>query len=109
MKEGSKNSTAFPQRLPEICPCCRQVIPPQLVVSGPLRTRVLDLVARRPDGISLPEIAAIVYSDCREPKWSHGCIKSTVFAANKELRPQGWMIRARHGPGARYRLLPVEA
>ena len=103
------NCAAFPRRSPDLCPCCNRPLPPALTVSGPLRNRVLELVARRPNGISMMELVGIVYMGCREPPWAVGSVKSTVFQMNKELKPQGYMIRARHGPGARYRLLRVEA
>ena len=102
---------AFPRKAPELCPCCNRPLAPALTVTGPIRNRVLDLVGRRPDGTSMGEIVGIVYMDNPngEPEWAVNSIKTAVFNANKELKPQGYMIRARHGPGARYRLLRVEA
>jgi len=103
-------STAFPRREPEICPCCGRPLAPALTVSGPIRTRILELVGRRPDGISLLEIADIVYGDRPNggPEWAANSIKTAVWNANKELKAQGYMIRARHGPGSRYRLIESE-
>ena len=102
---------AFPRKPEPICPCCHRPLTPVLTVSGPIRTRVLELVARRPDGISIGEIVGIVYMDNPngEPKWAENSIKTSIYNANKELRPQGYMIRARHGRGSRYRLLPLPA
>jgi hypothetical protein len=106
-----KEASAFPRRDLDLCPCCKRPLPPALTVSGPIRSRVLELVSRRPDGISIGEIVGIVYMDDPngEPEWAENSIKTAVYNANKELRPQGFVIRARHGPGSRYRLLPMPA
>lgn len=102
-------SAAFPRRPVTLCPHCQTAPTPSLVVSGPIRSRVLELVARRPDGISAAEVSDIVYGDHPDggPTWAANSIKTAVWNANRELKPQGYMIRAKHGPGGRYRLIKI--
>ena len=60
----------------------------------------------RPDGIGINEIAALVYADRPndEPNWAANSLKTCVWWANKQLRPQGYQIKSSMGPGAVYRL-----
>jgi len=50
-------------RRPHFCPACRRPFPPLLVVHGPVRQRVVDLIANRPDGITRAELLDLVYAD----------------------------------------------
>jgi len=51
-------------RRAQICPACHRPFPPKLIVLGPVRQRIVDLIAaNRPDGITRGEILAIVYAD----------------------------------------------
>ena len=104
-----KTKIEWLRRPAELCPTCQRPHPPGLMVSGPVRSRVLELVARRPDGISPKELEDIVYGDRPDggPEWAANSIKTAVWNANKELQPQGYMIRAKHGQGSRYRLVPL--
>lgn len=90
----------------DTCPHCHRPYAPLLRVNGPMRRRVVDLIASRPDGIGINEIAALVYADRPndEPNWAANSLKTTVWFANKQLRPQGYRIKSSMGPGAVYRL-----
>ena len=90
----------------DTCPHCKRPYAPALQVNGPMRRRVVDLIASRPDGIGINEIAALVYADRPndEPNWAANSLKTCVWWANKQLRPQGYQIKSSMGPGAVYRL-----
>ena len=88
------------------CPHCHRPYAPALQVNGPMRRRVVDLIASRPDGIGINEIASLVYANRPndEPDWAANSLKTCVWWANKQLRPQGYQIKSSMGPGAVYRL-----
>lgn len=89
----------------DTCPHCHRPYAPVLYVTGPVRRRIVDYIAGRPDGITIGELAELVYADRpQEPSWAANAIKGTVFYANKQLLPQGYRIKSSMGPGARYRL-----
>ncbi|MGB6286780.1 MAG: hypothetical protein WBG18_20580 [Xanthobacteraceae bacterium] len=96
-------------RRPRLCPTCRRPFPPSLIVHGPVRQRIVDLVANRPDGITRSEIISIVYSD--DPNGgpdNPNTISVLIKHANDELAAQGWHIEpAWRGRGARYCLVRV--
>ena len=75
-------------------------------VSGTLRTTVVGLIANRP-GITSDQLVGLVYADRPngEPDWAVNSVKSTIHHANKELLPQGYLIRCKYGQG--YRLIRV--
>jgi hypothetical protein len=78
-------------------------------VHGPVRQRIVDLIANRPDGITRSELIDIVYAD--DPNGgpdNPNTICVLVHHANAELAPQGFRILpAWRGRGARYRLVRV--
>jgi hypothetical protein len=90
----------------DCCPHCKRPYAPALRVTGPVRRRIVLLVANRPDGITAGDLANLVYADRPngEPEWAANSIKCTIHYANKELAPQGYRIKSDMGPGARYRL-----
>jgi hypothetical protein len=78
-------------------------------VHGPVRQRIVNLIANRPDGITRAEIISAVYADDPNggPENANG-IAVLIHHANKELMPQGFHITpAWRGRGARYRLVRV--
>ena len=97
------------RRRPQLCPTCRRPYPPRLVVHGPVRQRIVNLVASRPDGITRGELLDLVYAD--EPNGgpdNPNTISVLIKHANEELAAQGFCIEpAWLGPGARYRLVRV--
>ena len=97
------------RRRPQLCPTCRRPYPPRLVVHGPVRQRIVNLVASRPDGITRGELLDLVYAD--EPNGgpdNPNTISVLIKHANEELAAQGWHIApAWLGRGARYRLLRI--
>ena len=76
---------------------------------GPVRQRIVDLIAARPDGITRSEIISIIYSD--DPNGgpdNPNTISVLIKHANEELAAQGFHIEpAWLGRGARYRLVRV--
>lgn len=96
-------------RRTKICLACGRPFPPRLVVRGPVRQRIVDLIASRPDGITRGEILDLVYAD--DPNGgpdNPNTISVLIKHANAELAAQGWHIApAWLGRGARYRLVRV--
>jgi hypothetical protein len=50
-------------RRAQICPACQRPFPPHLIVHGPVRQRIVDAIANRPDGITRTELLDVVYAD----------------------------------------------
>jgi hypothetical protein len=94
-------------RRQHICPACRRPFPPPLIVHGPIRQRIVDIVGARPDGITLGELLDLVYAaDPGGGPDFPNTISVTIHNANRELAPQGYRILpAWRGRGARYRLV----
>ena len=92
---------------PNECPRCGRPYIPEFRVSGTVRVAVVALVAKRP-GITLDGIVEVIYADRPngEPEWAASTIKATIHRANKELLPQGYVIRSKYGQG--YRLYSVK-
>jgi hypothetical protein len=80
-------------------------MPPKLVVSGPVRQRLVDIIANRPNGTTGGELMDLVYADDIDggPDCV-GTVAALVFHANKQLAPQGYRITSSGGRGARYHL-----
>jgi hypothetical protein len=97
-------------RRTRICPACRRPFPPKLIVHGPVRQRIVDIIANRPDGITRSEIIDLVYADDSSggPDNSN-TISVLIKRANAELAVQGFRIEpAWLGRGARYRLIQLQ-
>jgi hypothetical protein len=89
------------------CPTCRRPFPPPLVVHGPVRQAIVDLIANRPDGVTRAEIIDVVYADDIDGGPDNpNTISVLIKLANAELATQGYRIEpAWRGRGARYRLV----
>jgi hypothetical protein len=76
-------------------------------VHGPVRQRIVDLIANRRDGITRSEILATVYADdINGGPDNPNTITVLIKHANEELAAQGFRIEPTWlGPGARYRLV----
>jgi hypothetical protein len=101
--------SAVPSSLGKNCPCCGRPFAPALFVSGFNRRVLLDIVARRPDGIPTAELHSLLYA--ADPNGGPGLktIHALVWHANKQLRPQGYEIKTPwRGRGARYVLVKLE-
>jgi hypothetical protein len=102
-------SNIMNRRRPQLCPTCRRPYPPRLVVHGPVRQRIVNLIASRPDGITRGEILDLVYAD--DPNGgpdNPNTVSVLIKHANAELAAQGFRIEpAWLGPGARYRLVRI--
>jgi hypothetical protein len=89
----------------KICPQCQRPFPPALKVHGPVRQRIVNLIAGRPDGITRREIIDAVYaSDPNGGPDTENVISVLVKRANEDLADQGYRITSDGGPGSRYRL-----
>jgi hypothetical protein len=96
-------------RRPEICPRCHRPFAPRLVVSGPVRRRLVEIVANYPDGIGLRELVDLVYDDpSGGPLTAQRSLNVIAHHANKQLAKQGYQIKSTwRGRGARYQLVKV--
>jgi hypothetical protein len=81
------------------------------VVRGPVRQRIVDLVAGRPDGLTRRELIEFIYAaDPNGGPNNENTISVTIRNANKELKEQGYYIApAWRGRGARYRLFKIDS
>src|SRR5215475_6887057 len=92
------------------CPSCGRPFPPRLKVSGPVRQRVVDIIASRPHGISSADLMALVYAE--DPDGGPDCqsiISAIVYHANAQLRDLGYRIVSTLGRGATYSLVKLDA
>jgi hypothetical protein len=95
-------------RHPQCCPTCGRPLPAELTVTGPVRRRLVDIIANHPNGIARGELMDLLNADDADggPDCA-GTISVMVLHANRQLRSQGWRIVSQRGPGARYRLEPI--
>jgi hypothetical protein len=93
-------------RSPRICLACQRPFPPPLIVHGPVRQAIVNLIANRPDGITRAEIIATIYADDIDGGPTNpNTVSVLIKHANEELAAQGYRIApAWRGRGARYRL-----
>ena len=77
---------------------------------GPVRQRIVDVIANRPDGITRAELLDVVYSgDVDGGPDNPNTISVLIKLANAELLPQGYRIESTwRGPGARYRMVRTD-
>jgi len=98
----------LPVRRPRLCPACQRPFPPPLVVTGPLRQRMVNILAGRPDGVLVRDLVELVYADDPNggPLTAQRSLNVIAHRANVQLRPQGYQIKSMWlGRGARYRLV----
>ena len=90
----------------KVCPQCQRPLPPALPVHGPVRQRIVDLIASRSDaGITRHELLDLVYAnDPNGGPDTENVISVLVKKANNDLAPLGYCITATGGPGSRYHL-----
>lgn len=89
------------------CPHCGQPIPPALRLP-PMLQRLYDFVQRRP-GQTRDQIADHLYAD--DPTGganSVHVVSQHVWRLNHYLRPHGMIVRSSGGPGATYRIVPLD-
>jgi hypothetical protein len=88
-----------------VCPFCGQPLLPELRVTGRERRRLVDILARRPDGMTRRELADWLYAD--DPSGGPEntfAVCQLVHQARLQLTAQGYTIISDRGPGAHYRL-----
>jgi hypothetical protein len=94
-------------RRPQICPTCHRPLAPELAVNGPVRQRLVDIIANRPDGITRAELIDVIYAEAINggPN-TPNTISVLIHLANQQLAEQGYRITAAwRGRGGRYRLV----
>ena len=77
---------------------------------GPVRQRLVDILAGRPDGVLVRDLVDLVYADDPDggPLTAQRSLNVIAHRANAQLRPQGYQIESMWlGRGARYRLVRV--
>jgi hypothetical protein len=97
-----------------ICAACGRPFEPELKVNGPVRQRVVEIIANRPGGITRAELMNALYGDRDDggPDDPHG-ITVMIALANRQLRTQGYHItsarpgRGGQGEGGRFRLVKI--
>ena len=97
-------------RRANICPTCQRPFPPRLVVRGPVRQRIVNVIMNRPDGITRAELLDVVYSDAVDggPE-NPNTIAVLIKHANAELVAQGYRIQPTwRGRGARYCMIKID-
>jgi len=88
-----------------VCPYCGQALPPELRVTGRERRRLVEILARRPHGMTRRELADWLYAD--DPNGGPEntfAVCQLVHQARLQLAAQGYTIISDRGPGAHYRL-----
>jgi hypothetical protein len=98
-------------RRARICPACQRPFPPPLIVRGPIRQRLIEILLNRPDGVALSELVDLIYSDdpAGGPLTARNSLNVIAHRANKQLSEQGYRIESTwRGRGARYRLVRID-
>ena len=91
------------------CPCCGQLIPPQLLFPrAPTSQRLYDFVAGHPEGVDREQIADHIYAaDPNGGPDSPGAVKALIFRMNVRLRAKSLAIRGSMGRVSAYRLVQL--
>ena len=100
----------LPNRRSRLCPACHRPFPPPLVVTGPLRQRMVNILADRPDGLTINDLVDQVYANEPDggPLTAPRSLNVMAHKANKQLRAQGYQIKSMWmGRGAIYRLVRI--
>lgn len=95
----------------DICPHCKRPYPAVdgLTVRGPVRTQLVKILRTRPHGMTVHELRDHLYGGALDAPDSRNIINVHISIVNKQLRPQGYEIRAlSRGPGSRYVLQPFK-
>jgi hypothetical protein len=87
------------------CPCCGQSLPPKIVVNGPVRQRIVDILASRPAGITADELTGLVYAEDPNGGPENHSIRVHIWHLNRFLARQCYQIKSTRGPAARYQLI----
>jgi hypothetical protein len=91
------------------CPTCGRPYAPDLTVTGPVRGRLVDIVANRPDGLTRDELFNLLYAEDANGGPDPNVISVLIYKANCQLRSQGYRITVTWmGRGARYKLVKID-
>ena len=97
-------------RIETSCPYCGRPYPPKFHINGPVRRRIVEVIANRPHGITRPQLICAVYgNDPNGGPLNANVVSVLIHKANMELRPQGYEITATKGRGGLYRLVRIHA
>jgi hypothetical protein len=80
--------------LQQQCPTCRRFYPPPLNVGGIKRQRIVDILSRRPEGMTAEALMNAVYGDEDGPDGGRRVICVAIYQARKILRRQGYDIKS---------------
>lgn len=91
------------------CPCCNRTFAPPLPSLSGNERFVYDLLCRRLDGMTNPEISDALYADDPEggPDTAEKRVANYIYRINRKLRGTGSRIVGTRGPGAVFRLVTV--
>ena len=92
------------------CPHCGREYPPRFRINGPVRSRMVEIIANHPNGIGRGDIMSLLYAD--EPgggPTNLGIVSVLKQCANKDLADQGYRIVSTLGRGALFRLVKIDA
>jgi hypothetical protein len=92
------------------CPCCGQTVPDPIgfrpgLHLGAMQERLLRVLQRAPDGLTVRQIVDVVYANVRDDPPAHNSVAVMARQMNRKLAPLGLRIKGTGGPGSVYRLL----
>lgn len=95
---------------PGKCPCCARPLPPTIVVTGTKRREVFDYIRRCGGrGVTRTQIFEYLYgADPNGGPDSGSIISVIIWHLNRQIKPQGWIVRGTGGQGSVYQLKRVE-
>lgn len=88
------------------CPCCGQEIDDPIgfvpkVRMGPMQERLVQILRRAPDGMSVVDLADLLYANRNYAPDPH-IVTVMAWHINRKINPIGLRIRSTKGPGAVY-------
>lgn len=90
---------------PERCPCCQQIIPPELIFeNAPVKQRIYDFIASHQHGVTRNQIFEHVYPGEDGGPESLSVVSVHLGEMRDLLSQRGLEIRSSFGPGAKYKL-----
>jgi len=93
------------------CVCCRQIIPPAMGAfdNCPIKRRIYEFIARHPEGVTRAQIMEHAYAiDPGGGPENQEIVNVHIWGMRKRLAAEGLAIANSRGPGAVYRLVPIE-
>jgi hypothetical protein len=92
------------------CPHCGQPLPAKFTVTGRERRKLVEILSRRPSGMTRKDLADAIYADDIDGGPDNTfAVCQLVHQARLQLIPQGYTIVSNRGPGAHYRLIRLSS